>query len=134
MANIADSTFGSELKSAQDYLFLAEATPQNTSVVSGAKLLGRTQDALEIVVEVTSAITLGAGTELTVTYAYDDVEAGAYSDTIQVITVAGATTLPVGELARFVPSREWGAFAKITVATTDASADGAFSVYPVQVK
>lgn len=134
MADIATSTIGAELKSAPDYVFDAEATPQNTSVVSSVIRSGKTQDQLEYIVEVVTQGDLANTNVLTIEYGYGDTDAGTYTDKVTVYTQTGtaaANELAVGELARYVPDREKGVFGEWTITTDDPAATGAISIYPV---
>lgn len=129
MADIATNQIGGKpTRSFPDYIFNGQATPQNTSVTSDEVLLGRTQNALEVVVEVDEAITVTSA-DFTVEYLYG----ASFAESIVLYTITagvGGETLPVGELTRFVPpSGLVDSPAKIKVTTDDAAADGSFTVF-----
>lgn len=128
---IRTSTIGRPLVSAQDYLFEGEATPQNTNVVSAEKLLGRTQDQLEIVVNMATTGDLANTTVLTVEYGHAEISGGSITWLPAFISVTGtgaANELPAGELGRFVPSREYGPYGYVRITTDDAAATGTIDV------
>lgn len=128
MADIATSTIGKTIRSFPDLIFSA-VVPQNTAVTSDAVLLGKTQNALEIVVEVDTQIAIAATEVITIEYLYGD--SFATSEVLYTLTAGvGGETIPVGELVRFVPpSGSFPVEAKIKVTTDDAAATGALSVY-----
>lgn len=131
--SIANETLGKPLKAFEDYIFQGQAIPVNTNVVSDAFNLGRTQNALEIVVEVTSEITVNLNDTLTIDYLYGTSYASV--ETIYTVT-AGAvtpTTIPVGELIRFVVPTSFPTSGKIRITTDDAGAVGEVDVYPILI-
>ena len=135
MADIASSTIGEELRSAQDYLFQGEATPANTNVISAAKPLGRTQDTLEIVIDVATTVNITDTKVLTIEYFYDEAIDGSFTNsvTLYTVTASGATALAVGELARFAIPISLPTFGKVKITTDDALVDGTLDVYPIFV-
>jgi len=130
MASIVDNKIGGvAARSFPDYIFNGQAVPQNTAVTSDAVLLGKTQNALEVVVEVSAKVDIAATETLTVEYLYGD--SYASSEVIYSLTAGvGGATLPVGELARFVPpSGSLPSYAKIKITTDDAAATGSLTVF-----
>ena len=130
MASIVDNKIGGvAARSFPDYIFNGQAVPQNTAVTSDAVLLGKTQNALEVVVEAAEAIVLGASAVLTVEYLYGD--SYASSEVLYTVTAEiGGSTIAAGELARFVPpSGSLPSYAKIKITTDDAAATGSLTVF-----
>ena len=131
--SIANETLGKPLAAFEDYIFKAQAIPVNTNVVSGAFNLGKTQNALEIVVEVVSEITVNVNDTLTIDYLYGDNYATV--ETLYTVTSGAvtATTIPVGELLRFVVPTSLPTSGKVRLTTDDAGAVGSVDVYPILI-
>lgn len=130
MSNIATSTIGKTIRSFPDLIF-STALPKDDAVTSDVVFLGKTQNALEIVVEVDTTVDKLAATKvLTIEYLY-----GAdFDQSVTIFTATGAATtgtvFPLGELARFVPpSGTLPVEAKIKVTTDDDAIVGAISVF-----
>lgn len=128
--SIADKTLSKPIRSGQDYIFQAETIPQDDELLSDEVLLGRTQNALELVIELDEDTDLAADETITIEYMH-----GAdFDQAIEIYSAEGATTtgstLDAGELARFVPpSKLVESPAKIKVTTTDGAIDGEVTVY-----
>jgi len=106
MANIEDSTIGLPIKSAPDYIFEGEDLVQDDSILSDAVALGRTQNALDLIVEVGTEITLAATGVITITWNHG--ATFATKKTLYTYTApGGGGTIAAGtELVRFTLSSQ----------------------------
>lgn len=133
---LESGTISAELKSDPDYLFYGETQPNATTVTSDGMLLGKTQDALEVVGVAKTDITVGATftTSITVEESSDDGDTDAYETVDTVYTVDGATTIPAGtELFRYVPNTKNEVYMRVAWESTDTGEVGTLDVYPVYV-
>lgn len=126
--DLASNKISEELYSDTDRVFQGEAVPQNTSVVSSIFDFGKTLNALELVGEVVTDITIAATFALTFTVAWDEDPAGAFSNTEEVASFAPGTITAGTELFRYVADHTKPVYYKLTVASTDATATGTFDV------
>lgn len=126
--DLASGTLSTELYSDTDRIFDGATVPQNTSLVSSVFEFGKTLDALELVGAVETEIVIAAATAMTITLAWDEDPAGAFSDTQEVFTTGPGTITAGTELFRYVADHLKPVYYKATVATTDAAATGAVDV------
>ena len=134
MADISTSTISKPLKAAPDYIFDKKALSTiTTNVTSDAFYPTKTQNAVTLVVDVTTAIVLTHASSHTIKIEYLYGASYAKSITLYEKATSGSNvTIPTGELLRWVPSA--GMFegdAKIKVTTN--SATGVFSIYPIYI-
>lgn len=133
MANIEDSTIGLPIKSAADYLFDGEALVQNATITSETFALGLTQNALDLVVEAATEITVANGGVLTVTWTYG---AAFGTDEVLYTVTAGVAgeTIPAGtELARFTPNTNFPTEGRLEVSVTNVVVTGSVNAYPILI-
>jgi len=136
MADLKSSVISSEIKSAPDYLFYGKTMPNNTNVDSAEKLLGGTQDSLEVVVIAATEIALADTKVLTIILQKATAKGGSYStvSTLYTKTASGAETIAAGtELARYTINRIDGLWFKLNIATTDTQESGTITAYPAYV-
>lgn len=128
MADLKTGKIGKTIRSFPDIIY-SDDLPQNAAVTSDELLLGRTQNALEIIVEAEGTLTLADTKVLTVEYLYG----AAFAESIELFSftaaVLGDLTVDAGVLARFVPPSDLGSEAKIRITTDDAAADGVLTVF-----
>lgn len=137
MSSIVISTISQEIKSAPDYLFYEKTMPDETNADSPVKLLGGTQGAIEVVIEVGATdVTLANTKVLTFTLKYDTSPTGSFTNDIVLYTktASGNSVIAAGtELARFAIPRGIGPYFKLNVATDDTNETGTFTAYPAYV-
>jgi hypothetical protein len=132
------ANFSEDLKAYADYLASEQAIPQNTSANGdgGAFLVGKAQNALDIVAEVgATLITLADTKVFSVKLQSSATEGGTYADvaTIYTVTASGATTIAVGtELGRYVVSTADDLWFRVVFTTDDAAATGKLNTYIVK--
>ncbi len=140
MANdIATFTIGSDLRADTDYLFEGQsvvavgASPVTSSIV----LDGKTQDQLEIVGRVATAVTVPDSEVVTLELEYADDAAftvATGSVTVYSLTSSGGDVLAVdAELFRYAPTIEKGTYWRVKLTTTLTGASGTVDVYPVLI-
>lgn len=140
MANdIATYTIGSDLRSDTDYLFEGQSVVAvgASPVTSGIVLAGKTEDQLEIVGKVATAVTV-LDTEV-VTFELEYADDAAFSVNTGSVTVyslvsSGGDTLAVDdELFRYVPNIVQGTYWRVKLTSTLVTASGSVDVFPILV-
>lgn len=130
---MGERKFGTDLRAQPDYLAYQQDVPVNTNIDGnrGPALVGKVQNALELVGEVDEDVSLADTTTLTITFLSSDTETGSYtSQYSKTITASGATVLEAGtELARYAPNSSDKLWWKVNIATTDPAAAGKVAGY-----
>jgi hypothetical protein len=134
---LASGTIGTELRADVDYLLKDETLPDNTSVTSNGMLLGKTQNAIDIVGYISTQVELADTKAMTFTLqsSSDDGSTDAYADVIDIYTktASGAETVAVGELFRYTISTDKELYFRVKWTSTDTGEVGVASVYPVYI-
>lgn len=133
---LATGTISGDLISAPDYIFFDGTVPQNDSTLSAGKLLGMTQDSIEVVGRVDTEVELADTKTFSVTLTSSATEGGTYGNavTLYTKTASGAETIAVDtELFRYAIPKSAGPWFKVTITTDDAAAAGGVTVFPVMV-
>lgn len=127
-----------ELRSGTDYFFYNETIPNNTTSNSEGLLIGKTQNALEIVGIAATEMTV-AGTKaisFVVQESSDDGVADAYATiaTPYALTSSGGDTIAAGtELFRYSVATDKEIYIRVGFVSTEAGESGEVDVFPVYV-
>lgn len=126
-------TISDDLKAAPDAILTAQALPNATSALSGIFLGGKTQDALEIVVEANTAISIADTFRLAFEIFGAVTRAGSYAkeSTIYDETASGgAITFDAGDtIAVIALNRTNSVFNKVNIITTADESSEKVDVY-----
>jgi len=134
MADLATGTISDELRADPDYFLKGETVPNNTTVNSNGIPCGKTQNALDIVCVVASALTVADTKAITfnVQTSSDDGDSDAYATvaTPYTLTSSGGDVLAAGtELFRYVPSTEEELYHRVQWVSTETGESGTVDVY-----
>lgn len=134
--DLDSGTIGRELRSDIDYLLYDETIPNDTTVDSDGMLLGKTQDALEIVAVAKTELTVADTKEISfnIQESSDDGDSDAYETiaTPYSLTSSGGDTIDAGtELFRYTPSRDKEIYMRVQFVSTEAGESGEVDVFPV---
>ncbi|OGV45854.1 MAG: hypothetical protein A2017_18310 [Lentisphaerae bacterium GWF2_44_16] len=125
---------GSEIKAYGDYLWKAEALPNNTNKTSEAFLLGKAQNAIDLVVEANTNISIADSKQLKLEILAGETEDGDFESvaTIYDRTASGTPiTFTAGdEIARYTIPSNVGPYIKIKATTTADESSEKITVYP----
>lgn len=133
---LSTGTISRELRSDTDYFLYDETIPNNTTVNSNGLLLGKTQDALEIVGVAKTEMTVADTKSISfnIQESSDDGDSDAYVtiDTPYSLTSSGGDTIAAGtELFRYTPSTDKEIYIRVAFVSTEAGESGEVDVYPV---
>lgn len=114
------------------YFIEDEALPKNTNKTSSSLEVGGSHSSLEVIVDVTSAVTITATKVLTITL-QESADNETFTDKAILYTftsASGATNIAVQEgVCRYTLPVDIKKYARVKVATDDGSAAGAISAY-----
>jgi len=135
---LSTGDLGREIRSENDYFFKGETVPNNTTSNSNGLLIGKTQDALEIVCKVATALTVADTKAITfnIQESSDDGVADAYATiaTPYTLTSSGGDLLAADtELFRYTPSRDKEIYIRVQWVSTETGESGTVDVYPAYV-
>lgn len=132
-------TIGSDLRADTDYLMEGQSVVAvgASPVTSGIVLDGKTEDQLEIVGRVATAVTVPNAEVVSIALQYADDLAftvNASSVTVYSLTSSGGDVLAVDEeLFRYAPTIEKGTYWRAVLTTTLTGASGTIDIYPVLI-
>lgn len=136
---ISSYTIGSDLKADPDYLMEGQSVVAvgSSPITSGIVLNGKTQDQLEIVGRVVTAVTVPNAEIVSLTLQYADDAAftvNAGSIVVYSLTSSGGDVLAAdAELFRYAPTIEKGTYWRVVLTTTLTAASGTIDIYPVLI-